>query len=94
VIGGYRWCWEESVEVAAKEESRILSDKPFLTGIHQHGPDRERAIFGLCSACGYTLIARLDEGVESSPELLRIKLDKVFEQHKAEYHATQEISNE
>jgi hypothetical protein len=59
-------------------------DPPRLIDIRQIGPQSERDISGRCSACGVVLIARLDKSEEITPELLRDKLDKLFNRHLAE----------
>jgi hypothetical protein len=57
---------------------------------HRRVPDPDRIISGECSACGDILLAWL-ENDDASPnqELLRAKLDKVFEQHIADKHSNE-----
>ena len=57
---------------------------PRLIDVRQIGPNSERDISGRCSACGAVLITRLDHWENAAPELLRKKLDKLFERHLAE----------
>jgi hypothetical protein len=57
---------------------------PRLIDVRQIGPDSKRDISGRCSACGVVLIARLNHLEDALPELLRKKLDKLFERHVAE----------
>ena len=52
----------------------------------RRGPDCDRRISGVCSTCGDILLERLDED-EGDGERLRVKLDKVFAQHVADYHS-------
>lgn len=59
-------------------------DPPRLIDVRQIGPQSERDISGRCSACGVVLIARLDKSEEIKPELLRGKLDKLFNRHLSE----------
>jgi hypothetical protein len=64
---------------------RMTVDRsPRLIDVRQIGPNSERDISGRCSACGVILIARLDHWENAAPELLRKKLDKLFERHLAE----------
>ena len=48
--------------------------------------DSGRTISGQCSLCGDILLEQLDDKVKPDPELLRDKLQAVFEQHVAENH--------
>jgi hypothetical protein len=65
----------------------MMRPKPVLNEVHQNAPDRERNISGLCSSCGDTLLAWLDVAdANPTPDRLRAKLDRVFEQHLAESH--------
>jgi len=57
---------------------------PRLIDVRQIGPNSERDISGRCSACGVILIARLEHWDNAAPDLLRKKLDKLFERHLAE----------
>jgi hypothetical protein len=57
---------------------------PRLVDVRQIGPKSERDISGRCSACGVTLIARLDNSEDPSPAHLKSKLDKLFERHITE----------
>jgi len=57
-----------------------------LSDVRQIGPNRERDISGVCSACGATLLAWLDNGENVTPRLLRAKLEQVFERHVTERH--------
>jgi hypothetical protein len=59
-----------------------------LSDVRQIGPNSERDISGVCSACGVVLIARLDDGdpEQPTPERLRAELEKVFERHLADKH--------
>ena len=57
---------------------------PRLIDVRQIGPKSERDISGRCSTCGVVLIARLDKSEEITTELLRGKLDKVFDRHLSE----------
>ncbi len=59
-------------------------DPPRLIDVRQIGPQSERDISGRCSACGVVLIARLDKSEEIKPEMLRDKLDKLFNRHLSE----------
>jgi hypothetical protein len=49
--------------------------------------DRERNISGVCSICGDILLEQLDDEAKPDAELLRAKLNRVFEQHVAERHS-------
>lgn len=51
--------------------------------------DSGRTISGECSICGDILLEQLDDKVKPDPELLRDKLQKVFQQHLAENHLYQ-----
>jgi len=59
----------------------------FLRDVRQIGPNRERDISGVCSACGATLLAWLDNGENVAKTLLQAKLEKAFERHVAEQHS-------
>jgi hypothetical protein len=61
-----------------------MDRSPRLVDVRQIGPDSKRDISGRCSACGVVLIARLNHLEDALPELLRKKLDKLFERHVAE----------
>jgi hypothetical protein len=64
---------------------RMTVDRsPRLIDVRQIGPNSERDISGRCSVCGVILIARLDHWENAAPELLRNKLNKLFERHLAE----------
>ena len=57
---------------------------PKLTDIRQIGPDSERHISGVCSACGTVLFARI--GDREPIGKLRVALTTVFQTHLAEQH--------
>src|ERR1700676_5224808 len=38
---------------------KAMGSRPFLIDVRQVGPDKERDISGVCSACGVILLARL-----------------------------------
>jgi hypothetical protein len=59
-------------------------DPARLIDVRQIGPESERDISGRCSACGVFLIARLDKAEKTTPELLRDRLDKLFNRHLTE----------
>jgi len=64
---------------------RMTVDRsPRLIDVRQIGPNSERDISGRCSACGVILIARLEHWDNAAPDLLRKKLDRLFERHLAE----------
>lgn len=63
-----------------------------LVDVRQIGPHRERAIVGRCSRCGSYLLASLDKSEPASAEMLRSRLQSVFEQHLSDDHS--EISPE
>lgn len=64
---------------------RMTVDRsPRLIDVRQIGPKSERDISGRCSACGVVLIARLEHWENAASDLLRKKLDKLFERHLAE----------
>lgn len=64
-----------------------MDGRPLLIDVRQIGPDKERDISGVCSACGATLLARLRNDVEKpTPERLHSELEAVFERHAAEKH--------
>jgi len=58
-----------------------------LSNSRQRGLDRERNISGVCFICGDTLLARSDVDAKAETEVLRTKLNSVFEQHVAERHS-------
>lgn len=57
-----------------------------LTDVRQIGPGSERKISGVCSACGTTLLARLDDKDELNKDQLEARLKKVFADHLARDH--------
>jgi CheY-like chemotaxis protein len=64
-----------------------MGSRPFLRDVRQIGPDKERDLSGVCSACGAILFARLRHGVEKpTPERLNSELAAVFERHISEKH--------
>jgi CheY-like chemotaxis protein len=64
-----------------------MCSQPFLRDVRQIGPDKERDVSGVCSACGAILFARLRYGVEKpTPERLNSELGAVFERHVSEKH--------
>jgi len=67
---------------------RTYGPYTFLSDVRQIGPNRERDISGVCSACGATLLARLDSAEKPTPTLLQTKLEKVFQRHVDEQHST------
>jgi CheY-like chemotaxis protein len=61
--------------------------RPFLIDVRQIGPDKERDVSGVCSACGATVLARLRNSAEKPTSgSLRAELEAVFERHVAEKH--------
>jgi hypothetical protein len=62
--------------------------RALLSDVRQIGPISERDISGVCSACGVTLLARLDdyEAEKPTPVRLRAMLERVFERHVADKH--------
>jgi len=64
-----------------------MDRRPFLIDVRQTGPDKERDISGVCSACGTILLARLPNDTEKPTlERLHTELGSVFERHVAEKH--------
>jgi CheY-like chemotaxis protein len=64
-----------------------MGSRPFLRDVRQIGPDKERDLSGVCSACGAILFARLRHGVEKpTAERLNSELAAVFERHISEKH--------
>ena len=61
-----------------------VDHSPRLIDVRQIGPNSERDISGRCSACGVVLIARLSHSEDPTPELLRNKLEKLFQRHAGE----------
>ncbi len=61
-----------------------MDRSPRLIVVRQIGPKSERDISGRCSACGVIVIARLEHWENAASDLLRKKLDKLFERHLAE----------
>ncbi|MGA7631245.1 MAG: hypothetical protein WCB11_10785 [Terriglobales bacterium] len=59
-----------------------------LTDTRRRGFDNERTISGECSACGDLVMEQLDSEAKPNAELLRAKLQRVFEQHLAKKHPT------
>jgi hypothetical protein len=57
-----------------------------FTNTRRRGFDHEQTISGECSACGDLLMEQLDGEAKPNPELLRAKLQRVFEQHLAKKH--------
>jgi hypothetical protein len=58
-----------------------------LIDVRQVGPDKERDISGVCSACGVVLLARLRVDAEKpTSERLHVELETAFERHLAEKH--------
>jgi CheY-like chemotaxis protein len=64
-----------------------MGSQPVLRDVRQIGPDKERDVSGVCSACGATVLARLrNDVVKPSPERLHSELDAIFERHVSEKH--------
>ena len=64
-----------------------MGSRPFLIDVRQIGPDKERDISGVCSACGAILLARLRNGIEKpTPEHLHAELETVSRRHVAKEH--------
>jgi hypothetical protein len=59
---------------------------PILTDARRRGFDNERTISGECSARGDLVMEQLDGEAKPNSELLRAKLQRVFEQHVAKKH--------
>jgi hypothetical protein len=64
-----------------------MSGQPFLRDVRQIGPESDRDISGICSACGTIVLGRLTDSEKPNPERLRTELDKVFQAHVAETHS-------
>jgi len=58
-----------------------------VLNVRSRGINQDRHISGRCSACGDTLLASLADGEGGGVEGLRAKLEKVFEQHRADAHS-------
>jgi len=58
-----------------------------LIDVRQIGPDSERDISGVCSACGAVLFAALGDDEVPNPQRLQAKLERTLEKHVAEAHA-------
>ena len=63
-----------------------MSKSCALTDVRQIGPGSERQISGVCSACGTTLLARLNDKDEPNRDQLEARLKKVFDDHLARDH--------
>ncbi|HUK24853.1 MAG TPA: hypothetical protein VLV49_09760 [Terriglobales bacterium] len=57
-----------------------------LGDIRQIGRDSERDISGICSACGTTLLARVDSRRIPARAQLQETLQAVFQKHVAQEH--------
>jgi hypothetical protein len=67
--------------------NKPASDPRLVLNVRNRGLNQDRHISGDCSACGDTLLASLADGESGGVERLRDKLDKVFEQHVADFHS-------
>jgi hypothetical protein len=60
-------------------------DYPTLKDMRHIGPESEKNISGVCSACGVTLLAWLEESDPCGPALVN-RIQELFKLHVAEYH--------
>jgi hypothetical protein len=63
---------------------------PRLVDVRQIGPNSERDISGRCSGCGVVLIARLENGEDTSSRQLRERLEEAFARHLSETRCGEE----
>ncbi|HEY6182727.1 MAG TPA: hypothetical protein VIW67_10800 [Terriglobales bacterium] len=65
----------------------MTARKVRLVDVRQFGPNREREISGVCSACEAVLLARVDDAQESpTAQQLQSKLITIFESHVRQSH--------
>jgi hypothetical protein len=67
--------------------NKSASDPRLVLNVRNRGLNQDRHISGRCSACEDTLLASLADGEGGGVEGLRAKLDKVFDQHVADFHS-------
>ena len=64
-----------------------MSRLPSLVDVRQLGPEGERHLSGVCSACGLILLTRVGPAEAMDTASLRAKLERSFEKHVTEEHA-------
>lgn len=58
-----------------------MSHAGILTDIRRIGPNSDRDISAVCSACGTTLLAQLNSTAQPDSDKLLTELEMVFEKH-------------
>jgi hypothetical protein len=66
-----------------------MRPKLVLRDHRARGPDRDRQISGVCSACGDTLLEWLETDAKPDPKALRERIEILFERHVEECHGTE-----